>query len=315
MLFDMGGTRDVIQFAQRNGGVFSMQEAIALGLPKSTLQRRVDQGIFVRVAKGMLALPGTSTRPDLAMRAALRLLNGVVSHQSAARIHGFEAIPISPPTITVSHRSNYSFPGVVVHQSTDLLAEHVQEVEGLFVTTPARTLVDLAKVFGPQRLERVVQHALLTGKVDVGELVELVAALSRRGKRGTKALRTIIDELVLGVAATDTQLEKLLFRLIDDAGLPRPTRQFNAPWLKSLNGRVDFAYEAEKIVIEADSRRWHLQFDAFEVDKIRDNAAQLAGWIVLRITWRMIKDQPTQVIHTIRTALEVRSGPVHSRED
>ncbi|HJS72162.1 MAG TPA: type IV toxin-antitoxin system AbiEi family antitoxin domain-containing protein [Acidimicrobiia bacterium] len=315
MLFDMGGTRDVIQFAQRNGGVFSMQEAIALGLPKSTLQRRVDQGIFVRVAKGMLALPGTSTRPDLAMRAALRLLNGVVSHQSAARIHGFEAIPISPPTITVSHRSNYSFPGVVVHQSTDLLAEHVQEVEGLFVTTPARTLVDLAKVFGPQRLERVVQHALLTGKVDVGELVELVAALSRRGKRGTKALRTIIDELVLGVAATDTQLERLLFRLIDDAGLPRPTRQFNAPWLKSLNGRVDFAYEAEKIVIEADSRRWHLQFDAFEVDKIRDNAAQLAGWIVLRITWRMIKDQPTQVIHTIRTALEVRSGPVHSRED
>jgi very-short-patch-repair endonuclease len=315
MLFDMDGTRDVIRFAQRNGGVFSMQEAIALGLPKSTLQRRVDQGIFVRVGKGMLALPGTSTRPDLAMRAALRLLNGVVSHQSAARIHGFEAIPISPPTMTVSHRSNYSFPGVVVHQSTDLLAEHVQEVEGLVVTTPARTLVDLAKVFGPQRLERVVQHALVTGKVDVGELVELVAALSRRGKRGTKALRTIIDERVLGVAVTDTQLERLLFRLIDDAGLPRPTRQSNAPWLKSLNGRVDFAYEAEKIVIEADSRRWHLQFDAFEVDKIRDNAAQLAGWIVLRITWRMIKEQPTRVIHTIRAALEVRCGQVHSRDE
>jgi hypothetical protein len=263
----------------------------------------------------MLALPGTSTRSDLAMRAAARLLNGVVSHESAARIHGFEAIPISPPTLTVSHRSNYAFPGVVVHQSTDLLAEHLQEIEGLMVTIPARTLVDLAKVLGPHRLERVVEHALVTGRVDVDELVDLVTALSRRGKRGTKALRTIVDEKVRGVAGTDTQLERLLFRLFDDAGLPRPSRQFSAPWLKSLNGRVDFAYEAEKIVIEADSRRWHLQFDAFEVDKVRDNAAQLTGWIVLRITWRMIKERPTEVIHLIRSALNVRSRPVHSRDE
>jgi very-short-patch-repair endonuclease len=203
----------------------------------------------------------------------------------------------------------------VVHQSTDLLPEHVQEVDELTVTTPARTIVDLAMVLGPQRLERAVEHALVTGTVDVDELIDLVAALSRRGKRGTKALRTIVDEKVRGVAVTDTQLERLLFRLIDDADLPRPTRQFSAPWLKSLNGRVDFAYERERIVIEADSRRWHLLFDAFEVDKIRDNAAQLAGWIVIRVTWRMIKEQPSQVVLTIREALGLRRDHIHSRDE
>jgi very-short-patch-repair endonuclease len=238
----------------------------------------------------------------------LRLLNGVVSHQSAAIIHGFEPIPDSPPSITVSHRSNYSFPDVVVHQSTDLLEEHVQEINGTRVTTPARTLVDLAKVYGPRRLERVIEHALVTGKVDVEEFVDLVAVLSRKGKRGMKKLHAIINERLVGTVVSDTELERAFYQLIDDAGLPRPTRQFHAPWLKPLNGRVDFAYLLAKIVIEADSRRWHLTFDAFEVDKVRDNAAQIAGWIVLRITWRMIRDEPSEVVRTIREALQVRGS-------
>ena len=308
MLGSMTATRDVISFAQRNGGVFSIQEAIALGLPKTTLQRRVDEGIFVRVGRGMLALPGTATRSDLGMRAALRLLNGVVSHESAATIHGFEPIPDSPPSITVSHRSSHSFPGVVVHQSTDLLEEHVQDIDGLRVTTPVRTLVDLAKIFGPRRLEHVVEHSLVTGKVDIEDFLDLVTALSRKGKRGMKKLHIITSERLLGTAVSDTELENVLYQLIDDSGLPRPTRQFHAPWLKPLNGRVDFAYVTEEIVIKADSRRWHLTFDAFEVDKIRDNAAQISGWIVLRITWRMIQEVPSEVVRTIREALEVRGA-------
>jgi very-short-patch-repair endonuclease len=306
MFEGMTATKDVISFARGNGGVFSVQEAIALGLPKTTLRRRVEEGIFVHVGRGMLALPGTATRSDLKIRAALRLLNGVVSHESAARIHGFEAIPNSLPSITVSHRSSHSFPGVTVHQSTDLLEEHVQDVDGLRVTTPVRTLVDLAKVFGPRRLQRVIEHALVTHKVDIEEFLDLVTALSRRGKPGMKKLHKIIREHLLGTAVSDTVLERALFKLIRAAGLPLPTRQFHAPWLKRLNGRVDFAYVDSKIVIEADSRRWHLMFDAFEVDKIRDNAAQIAGWIVIRITWRMINDQPEEVVRTIRAALEVR---------
>lgn len=304
----MAATRDLIAFAQANGGLFSVQEAVALGMPKTTLQRRIQQGIFVRVGRGMIALPGTATRSDLAMRAALRLLNGVVSHQSAARIHGFGAIPDSPPSITVSHRSSHSFPDVVVHQSTDLLEEHVEEIDRLRVTTAARTLVDLAKILGPKRLERVIENALVTGKVEVEEFVDLVTALSRKGKRGMKNLHAIISESLLGTAVSDTVLERAFFRLIRNAGLPLPSRQFNAPWLKRLNGRVDFAYVDLKIVIEADSRRWHLLFDAFEVDKIRDNAAQIAGWIVIRISWRMIKDEPEEVVRTIRDALESRAA-------
>ena len=61
-----------------------------------------------------------------------------------------------------------------------------------------------------------------------------------------------------------------------------------------------------EIVIEADRRRWHTLFDAFEADRRRDNAAMLAGWVVLRYTWRMISEEPWTIVKEVREALETR---------
>lgn len=276
-----------------------------MGLSKSTLQRRVADGVFVRISRGVFALPGTATRPDIAMRAALQSLNAVVSHQSAARIHGLEPVDKTSPTVTVSHRGTHSFPGVIVHQSTDLLAEHTMQVGGLRVTTPSRTIVDLSKVSSRRRLVRLIENAVVAGKVDVDELLDLVNALSRKGKVGMKRMHKALDDLT-GQAVSESELERLMIGIIDDAGLPQPVKQFKAPWLKPLNGRVDLAYPDYTIVIEGDSRRWHGPFDAFETDRVRDNAAQIAGWIVLRFTWRMLRDEPSRVIQTVRAALESR---------
>jgi very-short-patch-repair endonuclease len=69
------------------------------------------------------------------------------------------------------------------------------------------------------------------------------------------------------------------------------------------NGRVDFAYPKHNLVIEGDSRRWHTLLNSFEIDRLRDNAAQLAGWRVLRFTWQEITENPERVVSTIRLAL------------
>lgn len=304
----MSKTRQVIELARRNGGIVSTHEAIAVGLSRSTLHRRIGDGIFVRVGHEMLALPGTATRPDLAMRAAQRALGAVVSHQSAARLHGFQPIPDGLPTVTVSHRSTHVFPGVVVHQSTDLLEDHIQSIGGLRVTTPVRTIVDLAKVVSTRRLERLVDGALAGGKVELDDLVTLSSALTRRGKKGMVALRSIIAERIDDGGPTETELEMVLLDLLIDAGLPIPVRQFRAPWLQPINGRVDLAFPDMQIVIEGDSRRWHALFDAFETDRRRDNAAQLVGWIVLRFTWQMIVHDPSTVVDTVRRAVKSRSA-------
>jgi very-short-patch-repair endonuclease len=303
----MSGTREVIDQAKRNGGVVTVQEAIALGLPRSTISRRVDDGIFVRIGRGVLALPGASTRSDLALRAAARSLGAIVSHESAALVHGFEPIRVEKPSVTVTHRGTHGLPGVRVHQSTDLLPDHVTTVGELRTTIPTRTVIDLAKVLGRRRLERVVDNALAAGIVGIDDLATLFTAIRRPGKPGVRNLAAILEpRLGDELAASETELEAILFNALVDAGLPPPEKQFRAPWLKPVRGRVDLAYGVPQIVIEADSRRWHTLFDAFEADRRRDNAAMLAGWVVLRYTWRMISEEPWTIVKEVREALETR---------
>lgn len=300
----MSPTREAIALAMRRGGFITTHEAEALGLSSSALRRKVLNGVFVRVRPGVYMLPGAATRPDVELRIACHILSAVVSHHSAAAIHGFESIRKSEATVTVSHRSTHRLPGVVVHQSTDLLDAHVVEIDGLPVTTPVRTVIDLAKVLDSSRLETVMENALASSKVDFDELYDLFSAIARRGKPGVRKLRRLLEEKAGGSFVSESELERRFRKLIEDAGLPRPQSQFGAKWLKQSNGRVDFAYPEKRIVIECDGRRWHSQFDAFEADRRRDNAAQLSGWRILRFTWSMLKEEPTRMVATIRQALE-----------
>ena len=290
--------------AQSRGGFITTHEAQAVGLSRSALRRRVLDGIFVRVRPGIYVLPGVATRPDLDLRIASRLLRAVVSHESAALLHGLQPIRTDQPVVTVSHRSTHDLPGVVVHQSTDLLDAHVTEIDGLPVTTPTRTIVDLAKVFGVSRLETVLESALSSSMVDFDELYELFTSLARKGKPGIRKLRTLLEVRKAGAFVSESELERRFSKLIRGAGLPDPKAQFRAGWLRKVNGRVDFAYVDQRLIIECDGRRWHTRFDAFETDRRRDNAAQIAGWRVLRFTWGMLRDEPDMVVATVRKALQ-----------
>lgn len=304
----MSAVKELIELARSNGGVFTTHEALALGVTKSRLRRRVEEGVFVRIERGVFVLPGTATRADVMLRAACRSLGAVVSHESAAKLHRLEPIKVESPTVTVSHRGTHRFEGIRVHQSTDLLEAHLEMVNGLRTTNPYRTIIDLAQTTGVGRLERVVDNALATRTIDLGELINLHMALSRKGKPGVRTLRGILERRAGEPAIKISELEARFRALIRAGGLPEPTREFHAPWLKPIDGRVDFAYVPEQLLVEADSRRWHVLFDAFETDRRRDNAAQLAGWRVLRFTWRMIEEEPIEVVAAIRTALQ-RSKP------
>jgi hypothetical protein len=304
----MTSIRGLVEHAKRSGGVFTLHDAAAFGVSRTMLSTRLEQGLFTRIGRGVFALPGTSTRADLMLRAACRVLGAVVSHESAGMIHGFSPLKVESPTVTVSHRSSHRFAGVTVHQSTDLLEAHTCRVDGLVATTPPRTIIDLSQTLSIPRLDRLLDNALAGGLVDIGELADLLLALSRKGKKGVRRLRRLIEGRTDGPVAHTSELEGLLLDLIRRAGLPAPVREFRAPWLKSIEGRVDFAYPDQRLIVEADSRRWHAMNDAFEVDRRRDNAAQVAGWRVLRFTWRMVADEPLAVVSTLRQAL---SEPPH----
>jgi hypothetical protein len=296
--------RLVIEHARRNGGVVTHGEAIALGMSKSSLRRRVAEGILIDLRRGVLALPGAADELRLDLWAACSKLNAVVSHQAAAHLHDLDRPRFVKPTVSVPVRRSKDLVGVTVHQLTDLDAAHIVEVDGLPVTSPERTVVDLAAVLRDGHVARILDNGLAAGRVDFDALESLFASLGRRGKPGTALMRKLLEARGSEYVPPDGELERRLILVLERAELPEPVRQFRAPWLRPVNGRVDLAYPDNKLVIEGDGRRWHQLMEAFENDRLRDNAAQLAGWRILRFTWEEITNSPERVVSTVRRALE-----------
>lgn len=292
-----------MDYAKSMNGVVTRSEAIALGVPSSTLDRMVESGVLDRVRRGVYALPGVDDAHLTMLHVACRKLGAVASHMSAAAIHRLDAPHYVKPTVSVPRRRTKDLLGVTVHQLTDLTDDHIEVIRGLPVTTPERTVIDLAAVISEKRLEALVDNGLAGRRLDLSRLSDLHAELGRRGKPGTVRMRTILSPRSPGYRAPDSELERRLLDLIRDADLPEPDRQFRPEWLRPSNGRVDLAYPERRLAIEGDSRRWHTLVNSFEIDRLRDNAAQLAGWRILRFTWTEITEAPDRVAATIARAL------------
>lgn len=290
------------EIASLQGGVITRRQALAIGLSDRMVFRRTQSGQWRRVAPGTYALyPTPSDRLPLCI--AVAKLAAVASHESAARLHGLVRVPSKRVAVTVPHRRTNRCQDVVVHESTDLAPHHVTVNGGLPVTTPERTIVDLAAVTRPMRLRSIIESGVVTQRIEMASVVRVFDEIARRGKPGVAALRTILDELSGGPIVVESELERRFLEVVRTAGLPDPVVQLSVPWRSRTAGRVDFAYPVERLIIECDGRRWHTAFESFEVDRRRDNTAQLAGWRVLRFTWGDVTRSAPHVVHAIRSAL------------
>lgn len=301
----MSPSEIVIELALKNGGSITSSEIQALGVSREWIARRAADGWLEKIAHSTYILPGASSRWKATLSAACHRLGAVVSHESAAQIHGIGGVRPGALVVTVPVRRSNRFRGVEVRQKTDLSPDQIVTRSGLPVTTPARTLIDLAERLGPRRLGRVVDSAVAERLTTYEALAELLALLGRRGKPGVRSMRTVLADRVDSAPPPATILEARVLEIIELGSLPKPTTQFHAPWLRAVDGRVDFAYEDHRLVIEADSRRWHMLADAFLEDRERDNLAQLAGWRVLRFTWWDVENRPEYVLSTIKKALSL----------
>ena len=104
----------------------------------------------------------------------------------------------------------------------------------------------------------------------------------------------------------ESDLEARLLRTIVDAGLPAPIPQFHVT-IGTARYRLDFAYPTERLVIEGDGFAFHAGREQFENDRRRQNDLVLAGWRILRFTWRQVCAEPVGVARQIGAALGVPS--------
>jgi hypothetical protein len=235
----------------------------------------------------------------------------VISHRSAAALWSLIGFPEGPIELTLGHNSNARAPAATVHLTDDLDAQAVTRdagVGGLPVTSPARTLVDLAGCCTRPHLRLALDEAVAAGVVDEAALARLVRQLARPGKRGVRLLGDLLDERAAGPPASASRLERLLFKIIADAGLPPTQPQYSFPGRQVVQGCVDAAYPTFGVAIEADGRRWHARRADLARDRLRDNEAVRAGWVTLRFMEPELRCDPESVAATIGETLDRRRG-------
>lgn len=288
--------------AQRQRGVITRRQVLATGFTEDRLRHRVASGAWRRLDRGVYLVFGDAT-PHRLLAAAVFALPAVVSHASAAQLHGLEGPHYPTPEVTVPHRMSNRFAGVSVHESTDLDPEHIVEVDGLPVTSVARTIFDVAIRLRKLRLRRMVDDAFVRRLATPSDLRTMLGMLGRRGRPGTAAIRALVQDLEERYVAPESELERRLLEVLEQAGLPPPEQQMRLPWRSPVAGRIDAAYPSARLIIECDGRRWHTLAESFERDRRRDNLAQLAGWTVLRFTWEDVTRRPLETVQQIRHAL------------
>ena len=276
---------------------------LALGMDRRAVDRHLAAGEVLAVHAGAYAF-GHRALPRGWRQTAAALSAGedaVLSHRSAGAWLGLLGWWDGHVHVTIPRQTGRgpSSDGIVVHRCRTLLPRDVAVHDGLRCTTPARTLVDLAAT-APRLLPRALREAEVQ-RLDVGTVHVLLAEHPRR--RGARALRAALAAFDPGTADARSPLEHDALDLIRRAGLP--PAQANVLVCGHL---VDLLWPREKVVVELDGRRTHATPSAFEEDRRRDIALQLAGYLVLRLTARRLREEARAVVGELSAALAARGA-------
>ena len=283
--------------AARQGGVIARSQLLDAGLSAEGVKRRVRAGRLHQIHRGVYAV-GHPSLGVTGRRWAAVLACGpgaALSHHSAGAAWGILRAGGARHDVLVALGGRQAPRGVRLHRSRVLGAADLTALDGLPITTPARTLLDLAATLTPTRLTTAVSRAEQMRLLD---LAETHALQTRHPARpGSPALGAVLAGYT-GERDTRSALEDLIAELCDRHGFAPP--QHNVV----IAGAVrDFAWPRHRLVAEGDSSTWHRSPTALNSDRERDVTLALAGWRTLRFTYDQVTIRPAYVAGAIRAAL------------
>jgi very-short-patch-repair endonuclease len=297
--------RALARLASLQHGVVARRQLLALGFSRGAIAARIRAGRLIPVHAGVY-LVGHRAWPPLAVEMAAVLACGpgaLVSHRSAAALWRL----IDPPrgnrvTVTVPRAWAPARPSIRIHRVASLIPRECRLFHRVPITSPARTLLDLAALVELPELESLVADAERRNLVRAGELVD---QLERNpGRRGAATLRRLLERIERP-ALTRSEAERRMLVMLRTGSLPTP--QTNV-WIAGY--QVDFVWAGARVIVEIDGFAFHADRAAFERDRRRDAELQAHGYRVVRITWRQLVDDPRGVLDRIARTLAISAREV-----
>ena len=274
-------------------------QLLKAGLTTTQIDHRVQRGLLGVVYRGVYRVPGVRPTYESQVMAACLASGGVASHRCAARLFGLRGFGRSRVVeIAVDGRRAPRLSGVVGHRIRGL--EHTR-IGVIPVAMPAEVLLGLAAV-APASTEGAVNDALVKRLVSLTALVRFLNRRAARGRDGSDLLRRLVEEQIRAGGPTESWLEDRVVEFLRQRSFPRPRRWY---WVSLPGGRVrlDAAWPDLKVNLEADSRLWHTSPSDRRRDAARDARLEAAGWIVVRVTWLELIEEPDAVAERISQAI------------
>lgn len=285
--------------ARRQHGVVARRQLREVGFSDRAIDRRLERSQLHEVFRGVFVFgPRRIGRNGRWMAAVLASGDGaVLSHRSAARF--WRLLPLAVESVDVTRPGRrVRRHGIIGHRS-DLQGDEWLVEDEIPVTSPFRTIFDLAAVVDKRTLERASHEAEVR---ELRDRVSLPMLLERYpGRRGARNVRAMLGSGE-PVGITRNDFEEAFLALVDACGLPRP--RMNADL--AVRGRfieIDALWEHERLAAELDSRGVHGTKKRFESDRLRDRILVAEGWRTMRVTWRQLQDEPEEIAADLRLAL------------
>jgi restriction endonuclease-like protein/putative AbiEi antitoxin of type IV toxin-antitoxin system len=291
-----GGDRAIAALAGRQYGVVSRAQLSALGLSDGAIDHRITRAVLHRLHRGVFAVGHRAVSREGAWVAPVLAAGpgAVLSHRSAAALWGIRQSSRRDTEVTSPRQCRR--PRIVASHAK-LAPDEVTVERGIPVTTPARTLYDLAALVRPHELEHAFNEAEIRRLASPVSVRDLVARHPRRS--GNTAVRNVLGKYATyGATVTRSRLEQRLLALLDAHALPRPLIN-----RAGAHGELDATWPEQRLVVECDGFATHGTRAAFERDRARDRELQVAGWRVVRITWRQLTTDADTIAGQLRILL------------
>jgi hypothetical protein len=290
---------------KRQHGVVARDQLLALGFSGRTIDFRVTTQRLWSVHQGVYATSPLALSAAGRQAAALLAIrpDPLLSHDSSVARQGLIKDG-SIVHVSISTRVPRRLDGVIVHRPRRIDPDDRVQVDGFPMTSLPRTFLDLGQTSSYPRLQKIIEEADRTERLDIRAVEEVIDRYP--GHRGRRPLRRIVSDYLWTPDANEG-IERDFQVLLSDFGLPTPHANVVVEGLT-----VDCWWPASRFVVELDSKGWHKTWEAHERDRKRDAVLLRAGISSLRITHRRIHKERAEVAADVRAGLRLPPLPAGS---
>jgi hypothetical protein len=257
----------IAEVADDAWGIVTREELLAAHVTADQITRRLRNGYLFREYDGVYRVGHRAPSTEATYMAAVKACGEGALLAGRAAAYLLSLIKGPPPPPDVVTLNNRRIAGIRIRRSRVDLTPDASKWRGIPVTSPARTLVDLAAVLSLDDLARACHEAGVRYGTTPREVDKVLAR--RPNAPGAGNLRRALR----GDARVSlSKLEKRFLELLRAADLPLPITNKVA-----AGGRVDCRWPAHKLIVELDSYRYHSSRHAWEKDRRRERLARAAA--------------------------------------